>query len=180
MPFENFTYGGHIIEVSNLPEASLSAMIRRGLVHFLGNEQASKVAAKVKSQESGENPTVATDEDKAAWKAEFVTNAVAALLAGTVGVRAVGEPREKSDPVGSLVRKLAKAAVTKILSDNGIKVPKKDEKVKTASGEFTMTELVDRRIASQGETLRAEAEKEIAAQARKTAKAVEGAGLSDL
>ena len=38
------TYGTHTLDFTKLPAKSLEAMLKRGVTHFLGNEQASKVS----------------------------------------------------------------------------------------------------------------------------------------
>lgn len=166
-------YAGFTIDTSALPAASVDALIRRGITHFLGNEQASKVTSWVKRQE-----VAPSDEAKTAQHREYITAAIAALNAGTIGVRVAkeGGSTAKLDPIGSMVRKLAKTTVVALLGKAKLKVPKGDAKVATGSGEFTMAELIDRQIAKGGEALVAEAKKAVDAEARRNAKVAETAG----
>lgn len=163
-------YGEHEIDTDKLPAKSVEALFQRGVTHFLGNEQASKVAAKFKDEPN------ATDADKAAFKAECVANAVKALQEGTIGARAVG-PRGST--VDTIMRRLAGAEVKVILGANGIKQPKGDAKVEFSDGtKLSMAELIDRRLAhaEHGPRIRKEAEAEM----KKTTKAAGGAGLDAL
>lgn len=165
-----FTYGDHTIDFAGLPTTTIEALLRRGVTHYLGNEQASKVVAWAKAQE-----VAPSDEAKAARKAELVAAAVAAMADGTIGTRppSTAKPRV-TDPVESIVRKLAKAAVVALLAKNGFAVPKGDATVKTGSGEFTMDELIARNVTKNGEAYRVEAKKLVAAEARAKAKLAEG------
>jgi hypothetical protein len=172
-----FEYAGYTIDFTKLPQASIDALLRRGAVHFLGNEQASKVTAWAGKQE-----TAPDDEAKAAKRLEYIASAIDALNAGTVGVRA---PREggasaKLDPIGAMVRKLAKTQVLALLKKAGLKAPTGENTVATGSGEFTMAQLIDRAVARGGEALVAEAKKAVEAEARRNAKVVEAAGEVEL
>lgn len=159
----NIEYGTHKIDTDKLPEKSVQALLSRGLTHFLGNEQASKVAAKFKDQEG------ITDEMRNAAKADFVANAVKALTEGTIGTR-TGGPRGTG--VDSVMRQLAEAEVKGILKHNKLSMPTGDKVVKFADGTvLTRAELIDRRIAKHGDRLRKEAEAEIKREEREAAKA---------
>lgn len=166
-------YAGFSIDTADLPSASIEALLRRGITHFLGNEQASKVTSWAKRQE-----VAPSDEAKTAQHREYITSAIAALNQGTIGVRVAkeGGSTAKLDPVGSMVRKLAKGTVVTLLGKAKLKVPKGDAKVATGSGEFTMAELIDRQIAKGGDALVAEAKKAVEAEARRNAKVTEAAG----
>lgn len=157
-------YGTHKIDITKLPEKSVNALIARGLTHFLGNEQASKVAAKFKDVEG------TTDEQRATAKAEYVALAVKALHEGTIGNRTGSGPRGTS--VDSVMRGLAEAEVKGILKHNKLSMPSGDKVVKFADGTtLTRAQLIDRRIEKHGERLRKEAEAEIKREERETAKA---------
>ena len=156
------TYGTHTFDTAKLPEASISALLRRGLAHFLGNEQASKVA----SHFDGETPT---DEAKAAYKAECVANAVKALHEGTVGSSTRG-PRGST--IETVLRALAKAEVITVLKANKLVFPTGEKKIKFGDGtELTGADLIDRRIAKHGERLMKEAQAKMKADERAVAKA---------
>ncbi len=171
---DKITYGTVEVDFDALPDTSKAAIVSRGVTHFLGNEQASKLAAWVK----GDTQANSDDRDVCkAWKeanAEAVTakeaalvgEAVAALLAGTVGVRVSG-PRVT--PLDSKRRSLARVEVLGILAGAGVKAPKKDEQVKLGENTFTMDQLIQRRLdhADHGPRITKEAEKAIAAEAKK-------------
>lgn len=164
-------YAGFTIDFAALPAASTDALLRRGLVHFLGNEQASKLTAWTRKQDAPP-----TDEARAEKRMEYVTAAIEALNAGTVGVRVAreGGTFAKLDPIGAMVRKLAKATVMGILAQNKLNAPKGDAKVATGSGEFTMDELIARAVHRGGDGLVAEAKKAVEAETRRVAKVSEG------
>lgn len=162
------TYGDHVVDFSKLPEASVAAILRRGLTHYLGNEQASKLASWVKGQD-GE----VSEDAKAARKAELVSSALSALQAGTIG-QSVRMP--KVDPVEAEMDKIAKGEIKSTLAaaKMGFKGKGEDRKVTFADGSaFTLDELVERRLANPEHSarIRREAEKAIKARARQAEKA---------
>lgn len=140
----NHTYNGIEVDTSKLPEASINALLSRGLTHYLGSEQASKVTAKVAAfeKEHGEAPA---EDEKAAWKAQFIADAVKALQDGTIGTR-TGGPR--LDPLAKAIRDIAGEEVTALIRNAGHKVPKGKETVSVRGEEVTFGQLVDRRLAN--------------------------------
>lgn len=183
---EKLSYGTIEIDFDTLPSASQRALAQRGLTHFLGNEQASKLAAWSKAEGQ------ANSEDKAtvlAWKeansaavtskmGELVAEANAALLAGTVGVRTSG-PRV--EPIDAVKTRLAKDEVLTILRNAKIAIPKKDEAVQFADGRTkSLAQMVTDRLAhaEHGPRITKAAEKIL----RDKAKAAEalGDGVADL
>lgn len=182
MSDNTITYGKHTINVDALPAASVRAMLRRGVSHFLGSEQASKVTAYFDPESKAEGRLEDTPENREKVKADFQAKAIEALNAGTVGVSVRGPA---ADPIETIVRRLAKAEVTNILKANGVKFPAKaDDTIEMPDGsKFTGAQLVDRRISGHGERLNQEAKKIAAEQAKKAAKALDAAkaeGLSGL
>lgn len=171
-----FEYAGHEIDFATLPVASQIAMARRGLVHFLGNEQAAKVSAKANreadlaakafKEANGREATadealafVASDETKQEWKLGFIAEGVKALAEGSVGMGARGPA---VDPVEAEMERIAKRQVTDILKANGIKVPRKDEAVTFNDGSTkTMEDMVEGRLAKNSDAIRKEAEKAV-------------------
>ena len=167
------TYGAFTIDTTTLPAKSLEALISRGITHYLGNEQASKVSTWVKTQ-SDEGVTIAEDE-KEAKKLELVTAAHAALLDGTIGTR-VGGP--KLDPLTKALRDIAGEEVANILKGAGQKVPKGKETVHVKGEDLTFADLVSRRIENPAHAERlAKAAKKRVAEAKS---AGENASLDDL
>jgi len=171
---DKLTYGDSIeVDFSALPEVSQFALAQRGLTHVLGNE----VASRVHSWAQGEGQANSEDRETVkAWKAANAaaitekTNAVVAdmlkaLSEGTLGNRVSG-PR--LTPLETLCNQIARREIETILRANKIKVPKGDDKVSMPDGEFTMADLIARRLAkeSTGNAIRAAAEKELKARAK--------------
>lgn len=158
------TYGDHSVDTEKLPAKSVEALLRRGLAHFLGNEQASKVA----SHFADADPAP-TDEAKAAFKAECVSKALQALHDGTIG-NVVRGPKGTS--VEAVMRGLAEKEVRAILKTAGLTMPSGDKVVEFASGEkLTKADLISRRITKHGDRLRKEAETEMKRAEREAVKA---------
>lgn len=170
------TYSGHSLDFGTLPQASVVAMIRRGVSHLLGSEMASKVTAYFDPDNRDETTLADTPENRAAKKAEFQAEAVAKLTAGTIGVSTRGPA---VDPVEKIERRLAREQVTAVLAKNQLAWPKKAEDVvKFSDGrEFTGEQLIARRLAHAefGPAIKAEAKKIMAEQAKKKAKIEAGA-----
>ena len=154
-------YGDYVIDTTKLPEVSVEALLRRGLSHYMGNEQASKVVAHFVDEEP-------TAEAKAKFKTECQAKAVVALAAGTIGTRVFG-PRVS--PVENIMRMLARRKVSDALKKNGLKAPKGDEAIEFANGQkLTMAELIERQLAKHGDALRKEADAEVKRRERELAK----------
>jgi hypothetical protein len=161
---------GHTVDFLTLPQASQMAIVRRGLVHLLGNEQASKVVVRVKKAEADGQKV--SEEAKTVWKQEFVDAALASLLAGTVGS---GVRAPAIDPVEAAMEKIATREVKLALVANGLKVPgtkgiARDAEIAFGDGTTrTLDYLIERWLAKHGEAARKEAEKAVRA-AQKLAK----------
>lgn len=171
------TYGDFTADFNTLPETSLVAMLRRGFGHFMGSECASKVTAAF-DPENESQPSVTKDEYKAQVQAEMF----AKLQAGTVGVSTRGPA---VDPITTIIRRLAKAEIIPILKANGLAWPKKAEDVVSFPNgdKFTGAQLVDRRVAKEGERLGKEAKKvqdEAARKAKKLAETAKAEGVDSL
>lgn len=169
-----YTYGKFEIDSTKLPEASIEALVRRGISHLLGNEQAAKVSKSSAwftkfQKENGREPNEAEIETK---KAEAQAAAFTQLLNGEIGQNMHG-PR--LDPVTAMVRTLAKAAIVATLKGANISVPKgMDIKIAFRNGTaWTMDELIERRLAHPefGPALQKEAEKRVLDEKRKAEKA---------
>lgn len=168
------TYGDSLkVDFATLPEASQSALAQRGFTHVFGNEVASRVHSRSMSEDGANSDDKATvkawkdtNPDKlAAWAAEVSADFLKALTEGTLGNRVSG-PR--LTPVETIARQMAKKEIEDILRANKIKVPTKDDKVKMPDGEFTMTELVTRRLEKFGDRINAAAKKEADRRAKQT------------
>lgn len=168
-------YGDFTFDFDVLPQASLMAMLRRGVSHFMGNEQASRVTGWFNPD--ADEPHADTPEARATKKAEFQAAAVKALQEGTVGVSTRGP---SVDPIVSATRGLARGIVAGILKGQKLAVPTGDKTVTLNGTAYTMTQLIDRQIEKKGDSLRKDAEKLVAARAREKAKAQQAAAASGL
>lgn len=176
------TYGGFTLDFNTLPQASLTAMVKRGVSHFFGSEQASKVTAFFDPDK--DVPELDTPEARAAKKAEFQKAAYENLLAGTVGVSTRGP---SVDPITTIARRLARNEVKTILAKNKIKWPTKaDDVIETPDGgKFTGAQLIDRRLANpaHSDRIAKDAKKIADDQAKKNKKVLEttdSESISDL
>lgn len=102
------------VDTESLPEASIVALLQRGLTHYLGNEQASKVTSFKKSHED------ATEDEIEAKAEEFRTSAYDALLNGTIGTRA-GGPKLKG--LERLIHLVAVEQITAFAASQKAKMP---------------------------------------------------------
>ena len=166
------TYGTHEIDTDKLPVESIAALVRRGISHYLGNEQAAKVTAWVEAQVKTANGVAPSDEAKATAKAGFVAKAIEVMLSGEMGTRVSG-PRV--EPIEAARNSIAKAEVLAILRSAGIKPPKGEEAVKFGDGTTkTLAAMIATRLANHADRIEKEANKKLAdaARAAKAAKAV--------
>ena len=120
------TAAGHEIDLAALPAKSISALLSRGLTHYLGSEQASKAKTKKDKYAEENGGTEMAEDEVTALKQSLVADAVKALQEGTIGSRAVGIV---IDPLDKVKRQVARASVVANLKANSIKVPKGDEAV---------------------------------------------------
>jgi len=169
-----FTYGELQIDSAKFHENAVHALLRRGLSHLLGNEQAAKVGPE---SSWGKENKDATKEQVAAQKLAFQNAAISTLYDGTIGVRASSGP--KADPLQSEMRKLAKAEVIAILATqktaDGKKVsfPTGDKTITVGADVLTGDQLIARRLTKHGERIKVEASRNLAAQAKKAKQVVE-------
>ena len=166
-------YGDFEVDLATLPQISVLAMFRRGLAHYLGNEQASKLTAWAESHEK-EHGSKPADEARDAAKASFQAAAMKALVDGSVGANVRG-PRGSA--LETIMRGIAEKRVREILKQAGLSMPSGDKAVKFPNGtELTRADLIDRQLARNGDAIRVEAERELKARERAAAKAVGDAG----
>lgn len=166
---------GTSIDVLALPDASVKAMLGRGMTHFFGSEVASRVKARADkfAEDNKESGTKWGDDEIAQEKKTVLAEFVSKLLEGTVGVRAVGIT---VDPVETIKARLARKSVEDTLRANGIKVPKKDEPVIFLDGtEKSMADMIASRVKALNKATNKiygdEFQKEAEAMVRKQAKA---------
>lgn len=178
---------GKVYDFSAIPEQTTKAMLSRGLTHFFGSELSSKVIAMVAKFEKDEKRKP-TDDEIATIKANALASMQKAFDEGTVGT-ARGP---KVDPLEAEMDRLAEIRVDAILRANKLpdgkamwsgKARPKDEQefVFGSAPPVTFATLVERQLAKHGETIKAEAEKNLAAakkrreaEAAKVAKLTEG------
>lgn len=176
----NVTYGTNAFDFTKLPESTLTGMLKRGVTHFLGNEQAAKVTnwSKKVLKETGALPS---DDELAAKKAEYVAAAIQAMEAGEVGQ---GSRGPATDPLEAKMESIAKDEIRGIVAKNGGKWTGKGEErgVTFKDGSrMTMDEMVERRLANpeHGPRIQKEADKALKAAAKEADKAKAAGGLSD-
>ena len=190
------TYGDITRDPATMPEVSRNALLARGFSHLLGNEQASKVVARIRKALAEGKPAgyEATKADVqtfresngtlvSAWADEARADALKALDEGTLGVHAARGPSR--DPIESAMRTIARTLVSDTLKKNKLKIPSGDKTVTLAGQDFTMDELVDRQIAKNGDHIRKEAERKVAEDERRAKRLREeaakaGDSLADL
>ena len=101
--------------------------------------------------ESDTLPSVApaSDEDRDAWKAEYIANAIKALAEGTVGLIVRGP---SVDPVDARMEKIAKAEVLNV-KGAGIKVPKEGRAVTSDGTKKTLDDMIETRLERFGDRI---------------------------
>lgn len=176
-------YGSLSFDFATLPPKSVRAMLSRGVTHFLGSEQASKVgpnsawAAKFE-KDNGRKPT---DAERDAQKAANLANASQALIDGTIG----SARGPKADPVEAAIEAMAEREVWDTLAGAKLckanRKPKDEDVFEFENGEkFTFAELIERREAKHGERLRAAATKKVEAERKaREANAKKAAAAAD-
>jgi hypothetical protein len=169
------SYNGVDYATASLPQATISAFISRGLKHYLGNETASKVsAAKAKAQEGGNS---LSDEDVANLKAEYLSQAIQAMNAGTVGESNRGP---KLDPMEAEVARINKEEVVTKLRANGLhkgaKHPAGDAEYVLNGKTYTFDQFLEMNYAKRKSQIDKEAKAKLdrAARAAAAAKVPEG------
>lgn len=175
-------YGDVERDHAALPPATLIAFAQRGMAHFLGNEQASKLVGKIVTAAELPDDADKTTRKAAieafrlsnadtvkAWMDEITAKAVEAMDAGTVGMSTRGP---SVDPFTAECQKLAKDEVLSILRANGIKVPKADEVITFANGDTrTWDQMLASRMAKNGPAIEKEARRRVADRAKKAEEA---------
>lgn len=170
------------IDFDSLPETSRLALVNRGLTHVFGNEVASQVVQKIRSEIAGENrktESVTTDEVKRyraengkaidEWLAKLQADKATAITEGKLGVRAPGSGGVVRDPLQREMRRIAVAQVTEQLKKHGFKMPSGDDVITMNAGkanEYTLSreQLIERRLKAHGEAIERLAKRAIAAK----------------
>lgn len=176
------TYGDHSLDFDTLPEKSLMAMLSRGVTHYLGSEQASKVGPNSSwfGKFEKDNKRKPTEDELKAQKAANLAKAIEALVAGNVG----STRGPKTDPIEAEMERIAQREVWDILAGMDMckknKRPKDDDTFEFPDVTYTFAEMVDRRIDAEvlpehEARIRKEATKKVEAELKKREKAREAA-----
>ena len=183
-------YGDTQVDEAKLPAASVHALLSRGLSHFLGNEQASKVTSRIRATLAAGKPDTyeatrdeieafraANESQVNGWKSEVHGVAMKALAEGTIGVSTRGPAK---DPMQSAMATIARKEVGELLKANNLAIPTGDKTVSFGGQELTMAILIERRIAKHGDRIKKVVERNMAEAARAAKKLTESESLSDL
>lgn len=160
-------WGDYSTLPSEVPAVSLLALAQRGVTHYMGNEQASKLTAWVKKPENKD----ATEEQVKAYAKTLHDAAWQKIMKGEMGVRSAGQPRITG--IEAVMRKMATAWVSAALAKQGVKLPTGDKTVNMAGKDFTREQLIDRALKTKGDFFRAEAQKQMDEEAARNAGAGE-------
>lgn len=163
---------GTAIDLTALPGKSISALLSRGLTHYFGSEQASRVKA-WKDKVLEETKVEPAEDEVVAFQKERFGIALSNLLEGTIGQRAIGIT---IDPLEKVKAQIARQDVVDILRANSIKVPKGDEAVEFADGtKKAMADMVKTRLEKDGDAIEKRAKAVIKEREKAKAKAEESA-----
>lgn len=163
---------GTAIDLTALPGKSISALLSRGLTHYFGSEQASRVKA-WKDKVLEETKVEPVEDEIVAFQKERFGIALSNLLEGTIGQRAIGIT---IDPLEKVKAQIARQDVIDILKANSIKVPKGDEAVEFADKTTkTMADMVKTRLERDGDAIEKRAKAVIKEREKAKAKADEAA-----
>jgi hypothetical protein len=186
-------YGNFRIDLDALPPKSVSALVARGISHYLGNEMSAKVASHFRSQAVkalGEGATKEAKEAAAkavkldpeseeyqAVKLGFQNDGIKALNDGTIGEGASRGPRV--DPVTAERNAIVTREVLAILRANKLwtekKNPSDSDTLDLGGTTHSVADLKARHLAKHEARIGKEADAKIKADARKRAQAEEAA-----
>lgn len=187
-----YTFTDHMGVVHDITaiEASIVALINRGVNHVLGNEVASQVTAwkraecglkaDDKSPEAKAAIAKFTAENKEAIEAktrEYRDAKVADILAGKLGVR-TGGGGGAVDPLTREMNRIATAELQVLLEAHGLKLPRGEDTLSMRGKDLTRGDLIAAHLAKHGDKVEKEAKANLAAAARKAKALVADAGDS--
>src|SRR5580658_8429928 len=151
------TYGDHKLDLEALPQTSIVALASAGLAHTLGNVVASKIVAEVRKTINADKPSDVTTEAVKAWRkaheadisamsGRYQSEALAAIVAGTLGVHSPRAPKASSDPLMTEMRKIAKAQIVAILTAAKLTFPGKDKTLELKGTSYTGEQMIANRL----------------------------------
>ena len=152
-------WGSYEVSPSDVPAVSLLALAQRGWTHVFGNEVASALTAWRKTEEGARS----TQEQIDSWLAAKRDAKLAAIMAGTLGVRAAGQP--KATGIEALVRSIAVEWLKVALATQGAKLPSGDKVITVKGKAMTREQLIEATLRARGDKIRAEAERVMAERA---------------
>lgn len=142
------TYGQFTLDLAQVPETSLLALVSSGLSHKMGNEVASKLAAFVKAQDAAGTPV--SDEAKAEAKAGFQSEMFSRIMAGTIGVSTRAPAGPKPDTIKAQV---TLKSLTAHLKAHGLAVPSGEKTLVLGGKEYNRAALVEAHYTKHQERL---------------------------
>ena len=190
-------FGGHSVDFDAVPRHVQIGFFARTFAHKLGNEVEAAVVSRIKTALGDPNASKeavsvwrsANADQIAAWQTELRGRLVGKILDGSVGVReSNGRASAPRDPVAEKFEELVLAEMRPILDGLGYtkRRVKMDDTLRDSMGNAISIQRLHDAIATEeghplfkGATLRATAEKEVAAQARKAQRSA-GMNLAEL
>ncbi len=180
-------WGETVVNLADLPDASVHVLIQRTLNHIYGNEAA---AVEKRMKDKGEHTADEIGAAVAAWREEKLD----AILAGQLGMRGAGAP--KATAFESLLRSIAVERLVAKLAKAKLKLPTAERKtkdkatgvetvkpagvivLKTKDGpkEFTREALIANELAKYGDEIKAEATR----RQEESSLAAEGESIEDI
>lgn len=148
-----FKWGDYTMSPADVPAVSLFALAQRGFTHVLGNEVASALAAYKKTEEGAK----ATEEALEAFAKEKRDAKVAQILAGTLGVRVSGGPRQTG--IEAVMRAIAVERLKAKLKKFDLSLPTGDKTIEVAGTAMNRDQLIEAELRRSEAAIREEAER---------------------
>lgn len=148
-------WGDYAIATADIPAHNLSVLAQYGFSHFMGNQQASKIAGWLKTEEGA----TATDDEKDAKAKEFRDAAFARITEGELGVRVSTGTGGKVDSFTALCRKIAVERLTAKLKKLGHKLPTGDKVLSIGGKDMSRDDLIAAEMRHGQAAIEAEAQR---------------------
>jgi hypothetical protein len=133
-------------------KANILAMVRKGITHYHGNEQAAKLTAWKKTEEG----QAATEEEIAKKYAEFQNAAFERFMTGEVGLR-LGAGGTRKTAFESICRSIAVEMISAALKRQKLSMPKGDKTIQMSGKDFTREALIERALVTWKDKIEQEA-----------------------